>query len=757
MLEHKKIQNLSDYFKDLNGRSEKGVYFYRINGYSSEVNEFIKKYYEAARESGVIIEGKIPNPDEKNLEYYNEIMGMDFQMHVQFIGKSLKKWLPRMNDIQRKNVADSIYDTLLKLQQNGKTENICKNAYIKFMCWLYYKFERITNQLGENKLPKILIEGSVSSYELMILEILSKAGSDIVFLQYNGDQEYLKIDPLSATSDLYFENGLSAFPEGFCIKNVREEIQNQINIQRLYGEPPKAVNCTNAWVTGHGLEDVKTNILARGNDNSFYYNCFYRIVGVEDKMTYANELFQLYQELNNSGRKVVVVNGEIDKPTNEEITGIKRSNYQKFDQLVLELANNIQYAQSPDLKNIIKKAFIDTLVEENKTEKNINKLTNKAVYLLCWLKRFQNQLFGIWKYPEVGCFILFGGCRTENDALFIKFLSKLPIDILVLCPNLNTACMLEDAKLLELKYANSLNMEQFPQSNNHLQIGTVAFRAERELDEIMYQDSGMYREKQHSEANTISLQTMYEEISIIWDEEVRFRPNFSTSQDVVNIPVIFAKVCGVKDGKMDDYWINIKKLIKVEDCVFISKAPFLLHSDPNPVKAYATEYYKNRKLQKNVIKNSPGYQYGFLREEIQDYMLEKLLILIEDKLIKGTFENGTEYTIISTVLNLPKDIIRKIQKIDFTKKIPKLVYLNTTEDMVSLEDAIMVAYLNLIGFDIVYFAPTGYQSLEKFYNKKIMEEHQIGEYMYDLTVPNFDSIKNNEKKVSRLRNLFKKK
>ena len=82
MLEHKKIQNLSDYFVALNNRQNKGVYFYRINGYSEEIGEFVKKYYDVARRSGVVIEGKIPNPDEKNLAYYDEIMGMDFRMKL---------------------------------------------------------------------------------------------------------------------------------------------------------------------------------------------------------------------------------------------------------------------------------------------------------------------------------------------------------------------------------------------------------------------------------------------------------------------------------------------------------------------------------------------------------------------------------------------------------------------------------------------------------------------------------------------------
>ena len=150
MLERKKLRDLNDFFLELNARKETGVYFYRINGYNEAVKHFIVKYYEAARSFGVVIEGKISNPDEKNLAYYEEIMGMDFFLNVGFFEASLKKWLPRMNARQRNAVAVSVYDTLDGLKKAGKNENMLKNAYIKFMCWLYYKFERIVNRLGEN-------------------------------------------------------------------------------------------------------------------------------------------------------------------------------------------------------------------------------------------------------------------------------------------------------------------------------------------------------------------------------------------------------------------------------------------------------------------------------------------------------------------------------------------------------------------------------------------------------------------------------
>ena len=736
MLEHKKIQNLNDYFVELNKRPQKGVYFSRINSYSSEIGEFIKKYYDAARRTGVVIEGKIPNPDEKNLAFYNEMMGNDFQMSESFISSHLKKWLSRMNDFQRQNVAGSIYNSLYTMHKEGKTDNMLKNAYIKFMCWLYYKFERIVNQLGENNIPKILYEGDISHYELMLISILSGAGCDVVLLQYNGDEGYLKVDPQSKLSyNLEFSKG-TPFPAGYSLKSVREEIQNDMNNERLYGIPAKVTNCTNAWIKGKAFEDILESPVLRGTDERFFYNLFCRINGVEDRLTYVNDLFKLQQELKNSKRHLVIVNEEIPKPTPEEIAGIKRDNYTKLDQLILNLSNNIQYTANIELQRIMHKAFVDIILAESKKDAaNLNKLTNKAVYLICWLKRYMPELFANWKVPEIGCFIYMGGCKDSNEALFLSFLSKLPIDVLILCPNLNVKCCLEDKFLYEENYPESLSVDKYPEDSSHVRMGTMAYHAERDLDSIMYQDSGMYRNRQYGKANSISLQTMYEEIKILWDQELKYRPGFSTVDSVVNIPVIFSKISGVKDGLVIKYWESVRELITPETFV-IKKAPFINPTDENPMKEHVAEFYKNGRLQIEKIKNHPKYTYGILRDDIQDLIFEKLRNLIEQKLIKNTGVNGTEYVIIAQVLNLPKEIIRLIQNFDFTKKNPKLIYINTGETVISLEDSILTAFLNLIGFDIVFFVPTGYQSIERHFNGNIIEEHQIGEYKYDMQVPN---------------------
>lgn len=59
---------------------------------------------------------------------------------------------------------------------------------------------------------------------------------------------------------------------------------------------------------------------------------------------------------------------------------------------------------------------------------------------------------------------------------------------------------------------------------------------------------------------------------------------------------------------------------------------------------------------------------------------------------------------IAQILDLPKEILRLIQKFDFTKKNPKLIYINTGETMISLQDSILVTFLNLAGFDILFLS-----------------------------------------------------
>lgn len=747
-----RIEKLHDYFSACSRRREQAVFFYRVAGYSGEVAAFLTQYDQAARTNGVVIEGRIPNPDPKQLDYLAEMMGSDFQLDAGFLTQKLTRWLPRLTGAQREAVVTAMTATLQDLQAHGKNENMLRNAYIKYMCWLYYKFERILGRLGGDELPKILYDGTVSSYELQLLVILARAGADIVLLERAGDAGYLRCDPTSQYAQLYQAPGLTPFPADFSLRQLREQGRQQAERQKLYGAPAGIAPCTNAWMKAPDVKEILTAVRARGDDPELFYNAFVVQYGVEDKLLFPSDMVAFYQQLKREGRKVCLENGRLPPPTPEEIAAVRRRNHQTAEQLAADLAANLQYPNNQQLQTLMRQAFLDVVLEEDKAVGgNLNRLLNKAVYLVAWMKRYQKDLFQNWQAPEVGVFLLFGACSGDNEALFLRLLAKLPVDVLVLLPDLNAPCVLKDPALLDLHKEHSLPMTDFPVEPSQMRVRTAAYQAEREMDSILYQNTGLYRAKQHQKAEAVTLQTMYEEIGLLWDQELKYRPGFAAEGDTVTVPVLLEKICGIKDGPILPYWLEIKKLVTPETTL-VTKLPWQTGLEANPMKPYATQFLRQGRLQREKIKQHKDYPYGILRPEIQDYLLDKLQVLLDEKLIAGTYQNGTEYTIVSTILGLPKDLLRRIQNFDFTKKNPKLIIISTTEETLSLEDSILVAFLNLVGFDILFFVPTGYQSIEKYFQKPFANEHQLGPYRYDLQVPDFRTLHEGGK--SSIRKLF---
>ena len=747
-----RIEKLHDYFSACSRRREQAVFFYRVAGYSGEVAAFLTQYDQAARTNGVVIEGRIPNPDPKQLDYLAEMMGSDFQLDAGFLTQKLTRWLPRLTGAQREAVVTAMTATLQDLQAHGKNENMLRNAYIKYMCWLYYKFERILGRLGGDELPKILYDGTVSSYELQLLVILARAGADVVLLERAGDAGYLRCDPTSQYAQLYQAPGLTPFPADFSLRQLREQGRQQAERQKLYGAPAGIAPCTNAWMKAPDVKEILTAVRARGDDPKLFYNAFVVQYGVEDKLLFPSDMVAFYQQLKREGRKVCLENGRLPPPTPEEIAAVRRRNHQTAEQLAADLAANLQYPNNQQLQTLMRQAFLDVVLEEDKAVGgNLNRLLNKAVYLVAWMKRYQKDLFQNWQAPEVGVFILFGACSGDNEALFLRLLAKLPVDVLVLLPDLNAPCVLKDPALLDLHKEHSLPMTDFPVEPSQMRVRTAAYQAEREMDSILYQNTGLYRARQHQKAEAVTLQTMYEEIGLLWDQELKYRPGFAAEGDTVTVPVLLEKICGMKDGPILPYWLEIKKLVTPETTL-VTKLPWQTGLEANPMKPYATQFLRQGRLQREKIKQHKDYPYGILRPEIQDYLLDKLQVLLDEKLIAGTYQNGTEYTIVSTILGLPKDLLRRIQNFDFTKKNPKLIIISTTEETLSLEDSILVAFLNLVGFDILFFVPTGYQSIEKYFQKPFANEHQLGPYRYDLQVPDFRTLHEGGK--SSIRKLF---
>ena len=749
MLLHQKIKGLEDFFKRQNERKPKGVYFYRINSYDETILEFIRKYYDLAKREGAIIDKNIENPTADNIAYFNEIIGDKYVHGPGFMAEALKKWLPRIKDYQRASIADGIYDTLEVLRRQGKNIDILKNNFIRIMCWLYYNFYNIMERLGNDDVPKIIFWGNVNFSELSTLKILSNAGADIILVQPGGDSKYMTIDPKSEYS-IDLGMGSESFPAGFDLQWLLKQHEEDKSKRLLYSNKANAKANTNTWLSGDLFEDLKNT--RRGENTSFFYNMFARINGCDNRNTYVNNLYLLYQDLKKANRSIKVINNKITNPSVDEISKIKRGNYANENQLIMDLKKNINL-KSNTFIDVARDAFVDTMIETGKLmNMDLNKMMNKGIYILCWFQRYIPDLLGNTDiHSPAPILIYFGNVETDTESLFLNMAAKLPIDVIIFNPE-KKGDKLTGERLYEVNFEETLKVNEYPTDGNNLSMGTMAYNAERDLDTMMYSDTGMYRDMQFSKANIIKLSTTYEEIKIYWKQEARFRPNFSTVDDIVNIPVMFAKISGVANSDTDTYFQNIKDLLTDTTLIYKNENIY----DRNcTVAAGVPSFFKNGRLDREGIKHSQIYKYDYLRAETQDYILDKLSELLRRKTIAGTGQNGTEYKIITIVLDLPKEILRFIQSFDFTKCPPKLIIVNTTETVISLEDSIIVAFLNLIGFDIVFFIPTGYDNVNKYFNNQIMEEHIIGNYLYDIAIPDFNRLRSvKEKKKSFFSRLF---
>ncbi len=710
--------------------------FARIVAYDAELPAFLGQYWTEARSTGLVISEKIPNPSEQQLSYYEEMLGREYHVNLGFFLQSLQRWLPRVGELPRRILAESIYDCLDALAKQGNSEAMCRNAYIKWMCWFYYRLERVVQALGKEPRPKLLYEGEISKYELQLLHIVHRAGCDVLLLQTAGDSAYQRLDPQNQYSQPLLNTQPQPFPQGFSLQSLQAEQAKIARFQAVCGRDAGRARLYNSWMIDTVQESVCTPPALRSRDVETDELCFVRLRGVEDTLSYKSDLYQFQRKCEQTGRALLCLEGALPRPSTEEIAQIRRASYQNLEDLLLDLSKNIQFPRNLALERLMKREFIAIIREESeKTGKNLNKLTNLSVYLLCWLKRYQSPLFASWQAGNLGIVLFLGAVKQESEAQFLRLLSRLPLDVVLLQPDLQEHCLVQDENLLEQTQPLSLSVCQFPKEEHGGQLGTVAYQAEQELTGLLYQDTGLYRPQQYQSAEALSLQTMYEEIALLWAEDVSMRPHFAVVDERVNLPVLYAKVCGVKDGNVNQYWADLRKLMTPETFL-IAHVPFLHPTDENPIKPAVTQFWKQGRLQKQAILTNPNYSYGFLRQEIQELLLEKLDLLLEQKNIRGFFTKGTEYTALAVALHLPKEILRLLQNFDFTKRNPKVIVILNTEQSLSVEDTILLDYLHLLGFDVVCFVPTGYQTIETHWTPRHMETHQIGVYLYDLPIPN---------------------
>lgn len=620
----------------------------------------------------------------------------------------------------QKLISDSMFQVFKEVQAFNKV-SVLKNGYI---CTLNILVNRIGDIVADIQNENgILYIGKPDKFDILAFTVLGLSGVDVVICDFTSSQtseclcsnRFVLIGGNHTTNvDLSF---LSYSKLG--VKNIEDKtvfVNSWVNFDK-YTSMSDYLNLLNTDYKDRFSKN-KWNVL------NICLN------GVDDVNSYSSLLVNFISNIEAIPRRYEIMNNGILKATYEETNAFTTSFANKsitdiFASYPVFVGSGIPVQVSQIFDEIEKSCGLEG-----------SKLKNHLTVLKIWLIRYLNRFYSGNDITDLPLIIMFGNVDIK-DKDFLKILSLLPVDILCL----NTNFMVNQYPTSYQTFSvgkSTTELKEFPKNAAVAKVSTVAYNAERELDDILYNDTTLFRVKQFKKINPIILKTTYEEIGILWNEVAKVRQSFDLAGNLVTVPTIFAKVVGVTDNYVNE----IKRLLCNNNTIlFSNNSPLILKNDVvngQSLRDFAKQLVFNNEVDYGRLVKSKYYTYGVYSEETQELIREKA-----DKLIHMNWcvngDRGIVYDIIDTVFRLPANIVQMIHNYDFTADIPKVIMYNGGSNICSVQECITLMFLSLIGFDVVIFAPTGYRIVEHCINSQLFNEITIGQYDFNLENIDFSS------------------
>ncbi len=682
--------------------------------------------YIAVQKNGLFFPDSLPLASTAEISAAAAYTAAQFE-DADAIQQGLDAWL-KQNRIKCDSRA--VCELLVEAIQNcgdGK-----RNTYFVLLCWLM-------KYLPEKR-DKILYIGAATLRELYFLYIMYTLGSEVIYVSYGEDADFEQFTRKDDITTLGGEN--SAHVE-IDFENIDLSLEGQLSDMRAAAQKydgmvtrgtTSAAALFEDFITTHQKRVIsKGGVFADGCEVPVY---FAGLIGYDEEAVYTNMLLKFKESFAGLKKQLIFIETTLSNPDVDETRALGSIPRSSTDEMIDAFALLIKLGGDPmrtalaqnTLKTMLKTLFDDT--------GNQTVVMNYGSKLVTWLYRCtQGRKYAV-QYEDIPV-ILYYGDISQAELFFLHFMSRCGFDVVYITPNKNMLDMTVeknfDSRMQIFQLPLSKDSGKYPDKPVKMSMATVAYNAERELDTMLYNgDAGIFRDFQFPNSQAVTLKTTYEEIGILWKHEARFRTGFEVSGNLVSVPNIFAKISGVRRGDEGDYWDEIRKRLTPETILRIKT------NDPAPdgeldLSAYRS-FYHNTQIDTEKLKASPLNRYSYLPDRTQDLIFYKFQEAADSGFIKL---QGDELmcAILHYGLTFDKQLLKILQRFDFTKQLPKLIYIDVVEATFTLEECIHTVLCNLLGFDILVYTPTGYKNLETYVDSRAFEEHTMDEFLYNMEVP----------------------
>ncbi|WP_092334340.1 YceG family protein [Desulfosporosinus hippei] len=674
------------------------------------------------------------------------------------------------------------FDTIFNLYIANEYEinlSMAVNFGTKILLWFGEHGKQIIKKSPYN--PKVIYWGSPKKHEVYYLILMSLIGCDVLVLNTSFRDEFEYVDKNNEYSMLikYFKDlPIRSFPEQKAKKEVREKdlpkaIKKEPELPVDQQKPRDLVNLNDPIVvvklkrTEAIFQEMLVPLKMRsgyiGHPYPILPTYFIRYIGVpvssdDWEAEYYNSLYDLDRSLQLLGNYLKFIDG-IPAPTADENSSIPTgfSSYPFKDRSeVIEQtlrAEILPQFNNELFDNTIKKMFVeivDLFAEKNKNA-NFSIVSNFSLKIVTWLNRYVVQLFpkaSLNQDQDHNPKILFHGQIKPHEIYLLYALHRLGCDVLYVHSDKDGDKPFQiidrDNELTHLiQNPNNLTLESFPAEERYIRKSTIAYNASKEIEEVIYgEDVGLFKPWQFENYGTqpITLKTTVDELKILWREPAKLRPEFKIQNKKVYIPNLFAKINGVSED-LNTYWRDLGNLSSATNTKLVSGLPFT-NVNYTKQELYQASYLLTDQglLNEAKVIMSKHYKFNHLRAPLQHFLIGKINELIGSDLFVTAVDNKFKLKIIMTILTMEDEILKLIEVFDFPQEIPKIVIYDHKKQSFSESDAIILAYFNRIGLDILVLTPTSYKTIDQFIKPCFFDLFQLPQVKFDLDMPSLADI-----------------
>ncbi len=720
--------------------------FNRYVGYENAdvFRSFLIDSFVAVKKNGLFFLDKLPMATTSEITATAAYTTASFE-DKSAVKQALSSWL-EANKIRCDN--EAVSEVLSEgIQTCGANK---KNNYFVLLCWLMKYLSA--------KPQKLLYVGAPKLRELYLLYMLSLAEVEVILISYGEDSDFLKFSHRDKIENHTGPKNTKILIDFETLDLSREQ---QLSDMRAAAEKFDGtvvrVDTTAAGVFQDLIISHKDRVIRGGG--VYTEGCEIPVycvglIGYDDEAVYTNMLLQFKESFSGLKKQLIFIEKPLENPNAEEVKALGSIPRSSAKEMTDALALLIKLNGDPLRTALAQKALRDMLNELFTGNPTV--IGNYGNKFVTWLYRCTQGRKYTVQYEDIPT-ILYYGDISPSELYFLNFMSRCGFDVIYISPNKKNLETVVDknlnSRMQVFELPQSKDSGKFPDKPIKMKMATVAYSAERELDEMLYNgDAGIFRSFQFPNSQSVTLKTTFEEIGILWQQESKFRTGFAVNGNLVSVPNIFAKVSGVNNGNINAYWDEVRSRLTPETILRV-KENKPAEAGTLDLSVYR-QFYRNGEIDTEKLKGSNLNKFSYLPDRIQDFIFYKLQEAVECGFLKLEGDD-LMCSVIHYGLSLNRDMLKILQSFDFTKQIPKLIYIDAVEQTFSLEECVELVLCNLFGFDILIYTPTGYKNLETYVNPQAFEEHTMNEFLYNLEVPKL-KIPSDDKNSGFFGKLFRK-